>query len=702
MSVAGDHISSGLVVSGFDRKSQTGSIRSDAVHETVSGNRHARQDIPAQRRLSHAPVIRSLSARRSAGNLSLAQSLPESLAFLSSYGIAPGVLVQAAAQAVQWDVLPEQALLYSGAVSEQYYYSALARHLGLQFVQHPVQLREETCFPHSIAAGFAPLQASAVQASDGQASDEPVTGTDGLTWLFAPQGKRLQELLTLQRRRTLPRDRFAITTPDYLRQLVFEQEGGSIARFAANDLADNSPDMSARQPATYWQKAILLALALLFAIGLSAGGLVWIIISLLAGSILSCAIVVRLFATSGSCDVQSRADIIANRMQDHPVSDHDLPVYTVIVAMYREERVVESLVQALDKIDYPAAKLDIKLVVEADDTATQTALAALVLPARYQVIVMPDGKPRTKPRALNAALALARGSLTCVFDAEDNPETLQLREAAHVFAVSEDKIACLQGRLVIDNIRDSWLTRMFAIEYAALFDVFNPGLAWLRMPIPLGGTSNHFRTGVLRALHGWDAWNVTEDADLGLRLARFGYHVETLGSSTDEEAPAGLGMWMRQRRRWIKGWMQTALVHLRNPWQTMRGMGPLCAIIAFVHFVGALLGFLLGPVFALATGWHLVWGNLLRPVTILEIMASTCWCFVFVAGLAAAFWPMLLGMKRRNLLGYSGWVLTLPAYWLLQTCAAWWAVFDLMRDPFHWHKTDHGIARTSRRAHPGS
>ena len=206
--------------------------------------------------------------------------------------------------------------------------------------------------------------------------------------------------------------------------------------------------------------------------------------------------------------------------------------------------------------DYPRGKLDIKLVIEHDDRATRLAIVALDLPAIYEIVVAPIGWPRTKPRALNIALPLVRGELLVIFDAEDAPAPGQLREAAERFLRAPRELACLQARLAIDNIEDSWLTRLFAIEYAVLFDVLNPGLAGLGLPLPLGGSSNHFRTEVLREVCGWDAWNVTEDADLGLRLARFGYGVGILPSSTQEEAPAFIDAWLRQRRRWSKGWMR--------------------------------------------------------------------------------------------------------------------------------------------------
>jgi cellulose synthase/poly-beta-1,6-N-acetylglucosamine synthase-like glycosyltransferase len=236
--------------------------------------------------------------------------------------------------------------------------------------------------------------------------------------------------------------------------------------------------------------------------------------------------------------------------------DRRLPCYSIVVALYREARVVRQLAAALAALDYPRAKLDIKLVIEHDDRATFRAVEALRLPANYETVIAPKGWPKTKPRALNVAVPQLRGELAVIYDAEDIPAPGQLREAAERFLRAPRRLACLQARLAINNIADSWLTRLFAIEYAVLFDILNPGYAGLGLPVPLGGSSNHFRTEVLRDICGWDAWNVTEDADLGFRLARFGFGVGILSSTTQEEAPATLDAWLKQRRRWSKGWMR--------------------------------------------------------------------------------------------------------------------------------------------------
>jgi cellulose synthase/poly-beta-1,6-N-acetylglucosamine synthase-like glycosyltransferase len=253
----------------------------------------------------------------------------------------------------------------------------------------------------------------------------------------------------------------------------------------------------------------------------------------------------------------------------------------VIVALYHERRVLARLVEAITAIDYPPPKLDVKFVIEADDEEMHQALDGMRLPAIFEVIVAPPGEPRTKPRALNVALPLARGDIVAIYDAEDVPHPNQLRLAVKTFARVPLNVACLQARLVIDNTDDTWITRFFTIEYATLFDVINPGLSRLDMPIPLGGTSNHFRRSVLQRLRGWDAWNVTEDADLGIRLVLAGYRVGDLPSPTIEEAPSNLGAWINQRTRWMKGFMQVCVTHSRQPLRGLRSLGP-------ARFFGAL------------------------------------------------------------------------------------------------------------------
>jgi cellulose synthase/poly-beta-1,6-N-acetylglucosamine synthase-like glycosyltransferase len=374
----------------------------------------------------------------------------------------------------------------------------------------------------------------------------------------------------------------------------------------------------------------------------------------------------------------------------------ELPIYAIAVPLYRESRALAGLLDALAALDYPAAKLDIKLVVERGDRETARALTALRIPGHIEVLSLPAGPPRTKPRALNVALAAARGTFLTIYDAEDRPEPGQLRAALAAFAAGPPHLACVQAALTVDNSRDGWLTRLFTVEYAALFDAFLPSLAGFGLPFPLGGSSNHFRTAAVRAAGGWDPWNVTEDAELGLRLARRGYRMTTAASSTYEEAPNRLGPWMRQRTRWLKGYALTWWVHACRPRQLLADLGWPRFLVLNAIVAGVPLSALTLPILLADLAWRLPQmlsaaaapggGRLLADVDVVNL----------VVGFGAAAWLAVAGIRRRRLPGYLGAVLWLPAYWLLSSLAAYRALVQLAAVPHLWEKTEHGLARSSR------
>lgn len=311
----------------------------------------------------------------------------------------------------------------------------------------------------------------------------------------------------------------------------------------------------------------------------------------------------------------------------------------------------------------------------------------------YDVIVAPPGMPRTKPRALNVALPFARGTLVAIYDAEDRPDPAQLRKAAAAFANAPDDVACLQARLAIDNGSDGPLQALYALDYAALFAVFNRGLAWCGMPMFLGGTSNHFRRDLLVAVGGWDAWNVTEDADLGLRLARSGLRVTVFDSWTDEEAPVTVRGLLRQRVRWKKGWMQTLIVHLRDPRRLWRDLGSLKTASVLATFASGVLGPLLWPLFTGIVVW-LAWsGTLLQPEGFVGSARATLMCLLVLCGVLAMIAPLVLGAVRQGLVRYLVLLPLLPLWQIALCAAAWIALVELFANPYRWAKTDHGLAK---------
>jgi glycosyltransferase XagB len=369
------------------------------------------------------------------------------------------------------------------------------------------------------------------------------------------------------------------------------------------------------------------------------------------------------------------------------------PRYSVLVPLYHEARVVRDLEAALSTMDYPADRLEIMLLLEADDIGTLEALQAIALPSFYHIVIVPPGEPRTKPRALNHGLALATGEFVTVFDAEDVPDADQLKKAVLAFGRHGPNTMCLQAHLVIDNGDNGWLPRMMSIEYAALFDVLKCGLTMEGLPIPLGGTSNHFRRKDLIRLAGWDAWNVTEDADLGLRIARAGGKIADLNSATYEEAPIGFRNWLGQRRRWLKGWTQTGICHARKPMAGIRGMGLWAWIFAMVQVLGMVIGALLYPFMVLWIVWNCWTGDILETTTWLLLAANSLALEVLLVGSLALVLPAVLGLKRRGMLSKIAWLVTMPMYLLLISLAAWLAMIDVVKRPFHWEKTQHGLGK---------
>ncbi len=370
-----------------------------------------------------------------------------------------------------------------------------------------------------------------------------------------------------------------------------------------------------------------------------------------------------------------------------PVATSDLPRYTVLVALHDEAEVMDQLVERLARIDYPADRLQGLLILEAHDSATIAAALAASRPAWLEVLVAPPGRPQTKPRALNRALPHATGDLLTVYDAEDEPDPLQLREAAARFAADADgRLACLQAPLRIRRMHSAlhpspFLDRQFAAEYASLFETALPGMARIGLPFPLGGTSNHFRVDVLREVGGWDAFNVTEDADLGFRLWARGWRLGVIARPTWETPPGDLSDWLPQRTRWLKGYMQTWGVHTRQPWRLgVRGA------FALTMTVGT------GIVSASINGPSLIWlatTVLVAALAGLPPQTPALALSVLILGAASAWLSCAIGARRAGVLYGPTDMLVAPAYWALQSLAAAHAAWRLVREPFAWDKTRH-------------
>lgn len=390
---------------------------------------------------------------------------------------------------------------------------------------------------------------------------------------------------------------------------------------------------------------------------------------------------------TAACAIKPAPHLPADPMTE--AVNENLPTYSVIVALYREAGIVPQLLRAMLALDYPEERLEILFALEADDTETLTAFHRQSLPAFVRIVRVPDGFPRTKPRALNHALEQAGGDLVVIYDAEDQPRPDQLREAAQAFAKGDPALACVQAPLrpVGGN---SFIARQFAAEYAVQFDVLLPALHALHLPFPLGGTSNHFKADILRAIGGWDAFNVTEDADLGLRFAQMGYQTGMIRSPTMETPPSLTQAWIPQRTRWIKGYMQTLLVHTRlnTPLKPRAWLGLFLGVGLSVAAAVCYAPFSLMVIMSLLlTGLQRI-GDAAHPLHLLSPYDLA----LFLSGTLSGMITIALAARRAGLKLQWSDVLCAPAYWCLQSVAAVFALWQLATRPFHWDKTDHAPA----------
>ncbi len=476
-------------------------------------------------------------------------------------------------------------------------------------------------------------------------------------------------------------------------------DGGALHGFtdaecdhAANHLKRQTPEHSAAGVLSAPQRIILIVGATCIAAAVFMAPITtFIALNAFFATYFIVAVIYRVFLM-----ILGRGAKITERSFQKQGNADALPTITILAPLYRDAEALSGLAHAIDALDYPPEKKDVKLLLEEDDDATIAEARRLNLYDHYDVIVVPDTGPRTKPKACNFGLLRARGELIVIYDAEDQPETDQLVKAAGAFATGDAKLACMQARLNYYNADENWLTRLFTLEYTLWFDWLLPALQKLKAPIPLGGTSNFFKTDILRAVGGWDPFNVTEDADLGLRLARLGYRVEMLNSTTFEEANCRLGNWIRQRSRWIKGHLQTWLVHMRQPgaFVDMNGWHGLFSIQFFLagNVAGALLNPVLwGAFFYLNTlglsTLETAMPKMLHQLTLTALIAGNV-CFILCAVIA----PLKRGWRHLCLFG-----LTAPAYWLLTSIAAYKALWQIVFRPYYWEKTDHMISAMAAR-----
>lgn len=435
--------------------------------------------------------------------------------------------------------------------------------------------------------------------------------------------------------------------------------------------------------------ALLVAAALLIGLAFSFWTTVIIVNSLVVAFFIA-ATVLKLALTNRGLKTDSAVKVSPQELDE--LSDADLPVYTILLPVFHEASILQQLVDGVAALDYPEHLLDVKLLLEADDEETARAAANMRLPKYFDVVTVPDVGPRGKPRACNAGLARARGELLVIYDAEDRPERDQLRKVVCAFRRVDPRVVCLQAKLNYFNRTHNVLTRWFTAEYSVWFDQLLPGLQSADVAIPLGGTSNHFVVSSLRALDGWDAHNVTEDADLGLRIFVQGWKTAILDTTTYEEATSRYHNWIRQRSRWIKGYMQTWLFHMRHPVKLERAMGPKAFLVFQLFFGASTICLLVNPIYWILTAlWfamHFGWIETVFPRPVLY--AGTI--ALFVGNSVCVLLAASGAFGRRNY-GDVKWVLLVPFYWLLMSIASYKALVQLFSKPSYWEKTEHGHCR---------
>lgn len=458
---------------------------------------------------------------------------------------------------------------------------------------------------------------------------------------------------------------------------------------STSGLADRAPLLSARNLITRGQRNALIGLLILLGVGAVLNVRLTVIV-LVGWATLSylVAVIYRsyLFIRSSKTDA---LEIVTDE-EALLVPDSELPLYTVMIPAYHEASVITKVIENLIELDYPPERLEVLILVEEDDEETLDALRTAHPPQHFRMVVVPPAEPRTKPKALNFGLTMARGDIIAVYDAEDAPDILQLRRAAVALARFGPEVGCLQAKLSYHNALQNIITRWFTIEYSMWFSFFLPGLSSVNAPIPLGGTSNHFRRNALRDLGGWDPYNVTEDCDLGIRMFREHYQIKVLESTTFEEANSDFVNWAKQRSRWYKGYLQTFLIELRSPLTLvrevrLRGLLHLCAFVGGTPILAVL-----NPLFwVLTVIWFTGHPEVLKQIFPAPVyyVGLVLWAF----GNFLLWYLTVLTARHTRSEGLLLAAVLVPVYWVMMSVAAAKAAWQLVITPSFWEKTTHGL-----------
>lgn len=577
----------------------------------------------------------------------------------------------------------ERELIASGLLEPSIYYEAVAETLGLSYL-HAINAENVFLTEH--------IDTQLVRGPMLRLSRP----ANHAMLVIAPEARTIPALLERLSANPGMRGGLAVSSPEAIRAAIWTANRQQRVERAVNRLFADTTNLSARIVLTGRQG---------FVLGLTTATLPMLaaafpLQALFVAHITLSAIYLLAMAFRAAALRLGATPAIHSDETDQQPPASPLPIYTVLVAAFREEHMVPQMVQALNRLDWPKSRLDIKIVCEADDRPTVEAAKAHAKGAHFEVVEVPDFGPRTKPKALLYAMAGVRGDYVVVYDAEDRPHPGQLREAYARFSAGPAELVCLQAPLNIANAAESPIAAIFALEYAGQFRSLLPLLGRLGLPMPLGGTSNHFRAGALARVLGWDPFNVTEDADLGIRLHRLGFRCDALTLPTFEDAPTVWSIWLKQRSRWFKGWLQTLLVHFRAPRHLYREIGGRGMAAILLTTGGMLFSALAHPLLALfilrsiwlfsTGGWMAIgsWEQALFAVDLGNILGSY--------SLFAILGRKPMTQQERRALG-NCWT-GIPFYWIMLSHGAWRAVAEIYRRPFLWHKTPHAPTGSSEKS----
>ncbi|HEX2016975.1 MAG TPA: glycosyltransferase [Solirubrobacteraceae bacterium] len=476
-------------------------------------------------------------------------------------------------------------------------------------------------------------------------------------------------------------------------ELLQRIHGEDYVGVAKSELLQRFPEESANRVVSDAQKIFIVAMTLILVALLVIAPVTTVIVLIALASLFYTATSLYKFQLTYNA-LGHTYEIDVTEEEVAAIDERELPNYTILVPLYREGSVLPRLVEGIGGLDYPRTKLDVRLLCEEDDDETVPAIRAMNLPPHFKLVIVPDAQPKTKPKACNYGLLQADGRYVVIFDAEDRPDPDQLKKVVVAFAKADPRVTCIQAKLNYFNADQNLLTRWFCTEYSMWFDLLLPGLDAQGVPIPLGGTSNHFITDRLIDLAAWDPFNVTEDADLGIRLHKAGYKTAMIDSTTLEEANSELSNWIRQRSRWIKGYIQTYLVHMRHPLRLVSQIG-LKSFISFQLVVGGTFIFLLNPIFwALTTVFFFTEAGFVQALFPSFVFYAAA--FQLFIGNFVFMYLNVAGSVQRGYFDLAKWALLSPLYWGLMSIAAWKGFLQLFYRPFYWEKTVHGLDTESR------